>query len=107
MSSGFSIDPADKEAMDEAERHALQVIPEGSSLLTFLIYALIPESIRFALNLTVYASETDRYFRGLVEYLSSEYKRKEASGEKQNFDFASLMMANEISEEKAERKIFK
>ena len=55
----------------------------------------------------VFCSETDRYFRGLVEYLSSEYKRKEASGEKQNFDFASLMMANEISEEKAKRKIFK
>ena len=55
----------------------------------------------------VFCSETDRYFRGLVEYLSSEYKRKEASGEKQNFDFASMMMANEISEEKAERKVFK
>jgi len=101
MSSGFSIDPADKAAIDEAERHALQVIPEGSSLLTFFIYALIPESIRFALNITVYASETDRYFRGLVEYLSSEYKRKEAAGEKHNSDFASMMMANEISEEKA------
>ena len=48
-------DPADKEAMDEAERHALQVIPEGSSLSTFFVYALIPESIRFALNMTVYA----------------------------------------------------
>ena len=55
----------------------------------------------------VFCSETDRYFRGLVEYLSSEYKRKAASGEKQNFDFASMMMANEISEEKAERKVFK
>ena len=40
--------------MDEAERHALQVIPEGSSLATFFVYALIPESIRFALNMTVY-----------------------------------------------------
>ena len=48
-------DPADKEAIDEAERHALQVIPEGSSLLTFFVYAFIPESIRFALNITVYA----------------------------------------------------
>ena len=55
----------------------------------------------------MYCSETDRYFRGLVEYLSSEYKRKEASGEKQNFDFASMMMANEISEEKAERNVFR
>ena len=53
--NSFASDPADKEAMDEAERHALQVIPEGSSLLTFFVYALIPESIRFALNLTVYA----------------------------------------------------
>ena len=51
--------------------------------------------------------ETDQYFRGLIEYLSSEYKRKEASGEKHNSDFASLMMANEISEEKAERKVSK
>ena len=50
-------------------------------------------------------SETDRYFRGLVEYLSAEYKRKEASGEKHNSDFASMMMANEISEEKATRKV--
>ena len=53
----------------------------------------------------MFCSETDRYFRGLVEYLSSEYKRKEASGEKHNSDFASMMMANEISEEKAERKV--
>ena len=53
--NSFASDPADKEAMDEAERHALQVIPEGASLLTFFVYALIPESIRFALNLTVYA----------------------------------------------------
>jgi len=101
MSSGFSINPEDKAAIDEAERHALQVIPAGSSLLTFLIYGLIPESIRFALNVTVYASETDRYFRGLVGYLSSEFKRRSQNGEKNNFDFASLMMANEITEEKA------
>ena len=40
-----------------------------------------------------------------MEYLSSEYKRKEAKGEKHNSDFASMMMANEISEEKAGRKV--
>ena len=51
------------------------------------------------------SSETDRYFRGLIEYLSSEYKRKEANAEKHNSDFASMMMANEISEEKAARNV--
>ena len=51
------------------------------------------------------SSETDRYFRGLIEYLSSEYKRKEANAEKHNSDFASMMMANEISEEKAGREV--
>merc|ERR1719427_2242394 len=101
MSSGFSIDPTDKAAMDEAERHALQVVPKGSSLLTFLFYGLIPEFIRFAFNITLYSSDTDRYFRGLVGYLSSEYKRKEKNGEKHSYDFASLMMANEIPEKKA------
>ena len=54
LSLNNNSDPADKAAIDEAERHALAVIPEGSSLLTFFIYALIPESIRFALNITVY-----------------------------------------------------
>ena len=65
-----------------------------SNLRSYCIYILI-------------SRETDQYFRGLIEYLSSEYKRKEASGEKHNSDFASMMMANEISEEKAERKVSK
>ena len=61
--------------------------------------------IRYGPCLKSTFSETDRYFRGLVEYLSAEYKRKEASGEKHNSDFASMMMANEISEAKSERKV--
>ena len=42
--NSFSSDPADKEAIDEAERHALQVIPEGSSLVSVhavYLYCLI------------------------------------------------------------------
>ena len=55
IENSFVSDPADKEAIDEAERQALQVLPEGLSLFRFFIYALIPESIRFALNMTVYS----------------------------------------------------
>ena len=55
IENSFVSDPADKEAIDEAERQALQVLPEGLSLFRFMIYALIPESIRFALNMTVYS----------------------------------------------------
>ena len=55
----------------------------------------------------LFFSETDRYFRRLVEIFSSEYKRSEANREKHDFDFASIMMANVISEEKAERNAFK
>ena len=62
-----------------------------------LVYS-IPEVYR-----TSYLfSETYRYFRRLVEIFSSEYKRSEANREKHNFDFASI-----ISEEKAERNVFK
>ena len=55
----------------------------------------------------MFFSETDRYFRRLVEIFFSEFKRSDTNREKHNFDFAFMMMANEISEEKAERNAFK
>ena len=46
-------------------------------------------------------SETDRYFRSLFNFLSTEYKR---IGAKKNFDFVSLMLANQIPDDKAQGK---
>ena len=40
--------------MDEAEKHAQAVIPQNAPLLKMFLYGMIPESIRFALDLTLY-----------------------------------------------------
>ena len=40
--------------MDEAEKHAQAVIPQNAPLLKMVLYGMIPESIRFALDLTLY-----------------------------------------------------
>ena len=44
-------------------------------------------------------SDTDRYFRSLFHFLSSEYKR---IGTKKKFDFVSLMLTNQIPDDKAQ-----
>ena len=116
--------------MDEAEKHALQIIPKGTSLMKIFwlrqsihgnneasrnlqfdsrIHSSLVEYNRppKVSNLRQFIghekiprfSETDRYFRSLFNFLSSEYKR---IGAKKNFDFVSLMLANQIPDEKAQ-----
>ena len=40
--------------MDEAEKHAQAVIPQNAPLMKMILFGMIPESIRFAFDLTLY-----------------------------------------------------
>ena len=40
--------------MREGEKHALNVIPEGTSMAYMTFLAMIPEWIRFSLNITLW-----------------------------------------------------
>ena len=40
--------------MDEAEKHAQAVIPQNAPLMKMVLFGMIPESIRFAFDLTLY-----------------------------------------------------
>ena len=59
-----------------------------------MMTGMIPESIRFALNMTIYPKETDLYFRKLFEILFTEHAEK-PNGSK-NVDFATLMMDHQV-----------
>ena len=40
--------------MDEAEKHAQAIIPQNAPLMKMVLFGMIPESIRFAFDLTLY-----------------------------------------------------
>ena len=41
-------------AMDEAAKHAKAVLPQNAPLMKMVLFGMIPESIRFAFDLTLY-----------------------------------------------------
>ena len=105
--------------MDEAEKHAQAVIPQNAPLMKMVLFGMIPESIRFALDLTLYPKyvysergvrqnplqfnfhfrETDKYFRNLINFLSCDFERKQNAGVQSSPDFVSLMLQSSISVE--------
>ena len=49
-----SLDPKDEVAMNEAEEHALNILPKNASERKYLLLGMVPEWIRHGLDYTLY-----------------------------------------------------
>merc|ERR1719370_1240153 len=104
LSAGFNIDPvSNSELMEKAMKHANAVM--SSSVLKSFLFVFIPERIRYYFNMTIYPSESDRFFRGLAGKIIEEAKNRQPGTRS---DFVSLMSENIIpaSEEETAAKGF-
>ena len=68
-------DATEKATMDLAIKHASGIIPENVSLFKFMLLGLIPEKIRFALNLTTMPADSLRYFEQLWSFMFSDTEK--------------------------------
>merc|ERR1711892_218067 len=67
------IDPRDAAQIDEAAHHARKIMPDNLSVFQFMLLGLIPESIRFKLNMSVIPSSTQTYLQRIFDALFDDY----------------------------------
>ena len=84
--------------MKSASAHGRAVLDSLGNFWATIYLLLIPESVRYYFNITMYPRKTDRWFRALAESLQKNALIAKQNGEKLRPDFISLMTAEIIPE---------
>ena len=67
--------------MDEAEKHAQAIIPQNAPLMKMLLFGMIPESIRFAFDLTLYPKWVNDCFHDRSDTIGSMEPRTKSGSQ--------------------------